>query len=286
MIVLITRIVILQLILALRFGLATSYNQPTLVIIDGFTEYLSGLCKHYCQENNIQLVEIVSPYICNLFASQGRDVPEDLRAPIQKLDILNWAKSNNIIYDFTSNEIEADNFKVNENVYVISESDSGVSTAELIADTLKLVGNGISPHLRNKFLSNQRASEAGIPIVKQALVSSYEEALDFMNELWLDIDEVEERKCVLKPYRGVASDGVYLVQNEDELRQSFDLLFNKPKFGGGVNDQVLMQEFADGQEFAVDTIAQNGEIKVVALWKYHKLPLNGGKYRRFMLSNY
>jgi hypothetical protein len=53
---------------------------------------------------------------------------------------------------------------------------------------------------------------------------------------------------------------------------------NKPRYGGGLNDQVLIQEFADGPEFAVDTIAQDGNIKVVALWKYHKLEANGAPF--------
>lgn len=78
--------------------------------------------------------------------------------------------------------------------------------------------------------------------------------------------------------RGVASDGVYVCRTEAEVQHAFESLFGKPKYGGGVNDAILMQEFAEGPEFAVDTIAQDGHIKVVALWKYHKLAANGAPF--------
>ena len=47
--------------------------------------------------------------------------------------------------------------------------------------------------------------------------------------------------CVVKPYRGVASDGVYLCHNLREAKESFFSLFQKPQFGGGMNEAVLIQ---------------------------------------------
>lgn len=242
---------------------ASSSNsyKGTLVIIDGFTEYLSGICKEYCKEHNIQLIELISPYISNLFQSQGRDVPLELRAPIDNIDIQQWASG----LDFG-----------NDKVFVISESDSGVSTAEKISKCLGLAGNGISPQLRNKFDSNEYAKANGLEIVEQKLVSSIDDALEFANKLWGDNELI--RRCIIKPYRGVASDGVYLCSSDDDIRHAFSSLYGKPKYGGGVNDYVLIQEFADGDEYAVDTVAQNGEIKVVALWKYHKIAVNDAPF--------
>lgn len=76
----------------------------------------------------------------------------------------------------------------------------------------------------------------------------------------------------------MASDGVHLCTTLHEVEYAFNSLFGKPKYGGGSNDAVLIQEFADGQEYAVDTVAMDGKIKVVALWKYHKLPMNGAPF--------
>jgi biotin carboxylase len=63
-----------------------------------------------------------------------------------------------------------------------------------------------------------------------------------------------------------------------EVEHAFNTLFGQPKYGGGANEAVLIQEFADGPEYAVDTVAMNGDIKIVALWKYHKLSKNGAPF--------
>ena len=83
-------------------------------------------------------------------------------------------------------------------------------------------------------------------------------------------------KCIVKPCRGVGSEDVFLAYTYDEAIQALDKIKDSPKYGGGVNDEVLFQEYITGTEYAVDTVSCNGEIKVVAMWKYHKLPLNGG----------
>ena len=49
-------------------------------------------------------------------------------------------------------------------------------------------------------------------------------------------------------------------------------------YGGGINEKVLIQEYADGEEYAVDTVSMDGTTKAVALWKYHKIPINGAPF--------
>ena len=189
-------------------------------------------------------------------------IPQSFRIPD---DLEAWAEAENISLDPSD-------------TLVVSESDCGTQDAERIASTLGLVGNGISPHLRNKYLANEKLRERGIPSVKQAWASCWEEAEDFLdNVLWADSDGVHTQ-CVIKPYRGVASDGVSLCNSMEEARQAFDRLYMKPQFGGGLNERVLIQEYVTGTEYAVDTVARDGEIKVVALWRYRKLPFNGAPF--------
>ena len=45
-----------------------------------------------------------------------------------------------------------------------------------------------------------------------------------------------------------------------------------------MNDAVLIQEFVSGTEYAVDTVTRNGDTKVVALWRYRKIPFNGAPF--------
>jgi hypothetical protein len=106
----------------------------------------------------------------------------------------------------------------------------------------------------------------------------------FLNDLWKGNNT---KICVVKPYRGVASDGnacfdyycvilnascliagVFKCTNIDEAMKAFENLNRKPLYGGGLSEGVLVQEYADGTEYAVDTVSADGEIKVVALWRY------------------
>jgi biotin carboxylase len=90
----------------------------------------------------------------------------------------------------------------------------------------------------------------------------------------LDDDVIQETSCVMKPYIGVASDGVYKCKSRKELEKAFADLYQHPRYGGGINDAVLLQEYLSGTEYAVDTVSRNGETKILALWKYKKYPLN------------
>ena len=47
------------------------------VLIDPFTSYLSGIVRKYCNDNDIEIVEGVSEYLCGAIGG----VPETLRAP-------------------------------------------------------------------------------------------------------------------------------------------------------------------------------------------------------------
>lgn len=97
-------------------------------------------------------------------------LPENFMAP-KDGDELAWA---------AAEEIDLDG------CCIVAESDAGVSTAERIAFNLNLKGNGISPQLRNKYLTNERARANGLEVVKQALADSWEEAEAFLNQLWAD----------------------------------------------------------------------------------------------------
>lgn len=53
------------------------------------------------------------------------------------------------------------------------------------------------------------------------------------------------------------------------------MIKDAPKYGGGVNKEVLIQEYLMGEEYAVDTVSATGTHKVTALWKYDKRAVNG-----------
>lgn len=121
-------------------------------------------------------------------------------------------------------------------------------------------------------------------VVKQRLAHSVEDAIDFFVS---DLEWKENREtavetkpisCVVKPYVGVASDGVYKCSNIQEITEAFKSLHGKPRYGGGINEALLVQECVDGTEYAVDTVSMNGITKIVALWKYKKYSLNDAPF--------
>jgi biotin carboxylase len=220
--------------------------------------------KHYCSAQNIRVVELASGYTASAMAQRNVNVPASFKAPRTE-DLEAWAADENISLDPSD-------------TFVLSESDCGAEDAERIAAALGLRGNGPSPHLRNKYLANEVLRERGVPAVQQALVGSVEELDDFLlRRLWPS-QGGGETYCVVKPYRGVASDGVFLCASLEEARHAFAKLHQQPRFGGGVNDKVLVQQYVVGTEYAVDTVASDGRIKVAALWRYRKLPANGAPF--------
>jgi biotin carboxylase len=148
-----------------------------------------------------------------------------------------------------------------------------VAAAERLQVALGLPGNGFSPHLRSKYAVNEALRKEGLEITRQFLAANWASAVDF-------IDDVLPKKSfvVVKPARGVASDGVFLCGNKDEAKRAFDELIGKNTYGGGTNDHVLIQEFADGTEYAVDSVSHDGVTKVLAVWKYSKVSVNDAPF--------
>lgn len=47
---------------------------------------------------------------------------------------------------------------------------------------------------------------------------------------------------------------VHCCRSIEEAKTAFQSLIGKSKYEGGINDAVLVQEYADGEEYAVDTV--------------------------------
>lgn len=161
---------IVSFISLISITISTRPSVPTVIFVDSFTEYLSGHVKRYCDEHGIRIVECVSPYMQKVLSSQGYDIPDSLKSP-NNGEEMDWAVSLNLFnedddddHDNKHHQSTAVKSLKCPNIICLSESDAGVSTAERIQEELHLRGNGKSPHLRNKYLLNERASENGIKV--------------------------------------------------------------------------------------------------------------------------
>jgi len=175
---------------------------------------------------------------------------------------------------------------------------------------------------RNKFTMNKCAAEYGLRTTRQKMCATLEEAINFAKELGLsgkpiDTDNATESTrtetsqnssidqefnsgllgsatnisnelsltgsyCVIKPYRGVASDDVFFCQNIDAVEHAFQKVHGSTVFGstiaGEKHESVLVQEFAAGTEYALDIVSKAGEHKCAVLWRYDKRAVNGAPF--------
>lgn len=214
-----------------------SIRKPYVFLVDGFSSYIGGHCMEYCTANNIKVIETVSPYLCKYFEKAGNKVPFYLQFP-SSVDAQSEWKTNFEDLDPL-------------NSCAFSESDAGIGVAEKIQELFGLKGNQVSPHFRDKFLMSRKLNDHGIATMEQSLVENWSGAATFLDRLWKGKDD---GKCVVKPNRGVASDNVFLCNNREEVRKSLEAIIGKPQYGGGLNKNVLLQEFVDGNEYAVDTV--------------------------------
>jgi biotin carboxylase len=166
-----------------------------------------------------------------------------------------------------------------EIVALVCDSDSGLADAEQLADWLNVTTRnpgGVCENRRNKYLMIESVKDAGMGTVKQRLCTSREVAIEFATSLLLSSAD----RVVLKPIRGCGSDDVHLCNSIDSVSTAFDTIYGSSIFGspGQNHDTVLIQEFAQGQEYAIDTVSRDGELKIVAIWKYDKRPANGAPF--------
>ncbi|HEY5812017.1 MAG TPA: ATP-grasp domain-containing protein, partial [Terrimicrobiaceae bacterium] len=167
-------------------------------------------------------------------------------------------------------ELRGNAGKEREIVCVLPGAECGVLLADQLSSALHLPSNGtrLSHARRNKFEMQVALQQCGIRSIPQIVSSSFKEILD-----WTRGRDVQ--RFVLKPVDSAGSDGVSLCSNTDELRQAFEDVYGKQNQLDLINSSVIVQEFVEGVEYAVDTVSCRGRHFVCDIWRYGKSWLNG-----------
>merc|ERR1712137_1396248 len=167
-----------------------------------------------------------------------------------------------------------------EIVACLAGAECGVEVGEALAESLGLRGNGteLSAARRNKYLMGERVRECGLRAVKQmkGSASSWDEI-----EAFLDKEAPVPFMMVVKPLDSCGSDGVYKCCSKDEVKTACDAIVGHCNATGSFNSEVLVQEYLSGIEYVVDSVSQNGNHKVVAVWEYDKRAANGAPFVYF-----
>jgi hypothetical protein len=135
---------------------------------------------------------------------------------------------------------------------VICGSDAGLAAAERLQHVLvPSRSNGILLARRDKYLMNEALRAAGLAVAAQAAPATWEEAASFLERLRAERG-ADGFRAVLKPRRGTASVGVFLVSGLDEARGIFEVLSERAVSSDAseIESGCVVQECLDGDEWS------------------------------------
>ncbi|MBB5869047.1 hypothetical protein F4553_002426 [Allocatelliglobosispora scoriae] len=164
--------------------------------------------------------------------------------------------------------------------FVIPGAESGVELADQLIDRLTPGAGNVSPlntARRDKRAMSAALGAAGVPRLRQ--ISSDDPAVI---DAWLADNGLVGRRLVIKPPKGGGGDEVHIIAEDDDWRTRFaEILGNTNKLGVH-NDEVLVQEYAEGTEYLVDSYSVDGRHALVDVCRYTKIRRGDqiGIYRR------
>lgn len=163
----------------------------------------------------------------------------------------------------------ADALRAYQPLCVIAGSELGVELAEALVD-LVVPGTGHVPRLaaarRDKWAMAQALQEAGLPGLRQTCSADPDEI-----DRWLTDTGLRGSRLVVKPPKSCGTDNVHIVPEGTDWRPFFGQIYGQPNMAGASNEAVLVEEFADGAEYLIDTYSADGRHGLVDVCRYTKL---------------
>jgi len=183
---------------------------------------------------------------------------------------------------YTAGEVLRISREKNLDVLVcVAGAETGVQLSDRLAEKLSLMGNGSegTEARRNKFdmaekvraYRNPKTPNTPTRAVMQIKTSKFDESA----EQWLRDWNPVPFKVIVKPVESAGSDDVKLCLSAEEVKIHVNYILSKSNSLGIANNEVLIQEYLEGREFVVDSVSRNGVSKIVGIWQYDKVAVNG-----------
>ena len=150
-------------------------------------------------------------------------------------------------------------------VLILAGADTGLELSLKLSSDLKLKSNPLSIflNLRDKFMMQEILKNSGLRYIKSCIIRSVEEAVNlYRNEFG--------KKVVIKPTQSAASKNVFVCGSEAEVKNAFCINEQFIKQRNKKEEKIIMQEYIDGQEYAVDTISCESTHAALFGMKYKK----------------
>jgi hypothetical protein len=152
--------------------------------------------------------------------------------------------------------------------WIVAGAEEGIELADQLAAALT-PGRANVPALagarRHKGRSAEAMARAGFPVLRTLATGDETIAAD-----WLRREGLTKRALVLKPPRSAGADGVALVAPGEDWRAPFRRLRGARNALEVRDDEVIVQEYAAGAEYAVDTLSIDGRHFPAAFFSYMK----------------
>lgn len=166
------------------------------------------------------------------------------------------------------------NLKEIKPLAVIAGSESGVALADTLSYQLGL------PHNTNelKFVRESkgclinRLGECGLQIPKQQKIKNIKDFQEWSRSL-----SAEDWPIVIKPQDSVASDGLFICNNNVECENAVNSVLNKCNILGRKNNEILAQSYLLGAQYIVNTISWEGRHQITDVWFTSKTRFNSTK---------
>ncbi|HEX8095579.1 hypothetical protein [Jatrophihabitans sp.] len=155
-------------------------------------------------------------------------------------------------------------------ICIIPGAEPGIRLFEaLVARVLPGTGNvsELAEARRDKWEMAKAAARAGIPHLRQLFSDDAEEIA-----AWIEDNGLRNRDLVVKPPNSGGTDDVHLVPAGSQAwRPLLDRMATGVNHLGLVNGGILIQEFAAGNEYLVDSYSVDGRHGLVDVCRYTKL---------------
>ncbi len=161
---------------------------------------------------------------------------------------------------------------------IIPGSETGVPLAEQLAQSLGLRTN--APESNSARIDKHRMQEAlrkdGLSYIQQIKTADDSQAIE-----WVKRENHGKFPVVVKPLASSGTEGFVLCENEQDVRVAFKALGTTAR-NGKVLEELLVQEFLEGTEYAFNVVVRDGEFLVTDIWEYIKKTVHksgGGQSR-------
>jgi biotin carboxylase len=153
-------------------------------------------------------------------------------------------------------------------ICLIPGSEPGVELADALVE-LVVPGTGNVPELaaarRDKWAMAQAVHAAGIPDLRQTCSDNPDEI-----DRWLQRTGLRGKRLVVKPPKSAGTDNVHIAPEGADWRPFFSQIYGQANKVGGVNEAVLVEEFAEGTEYMIDSYSVDGRHGLVDVCRYTK----------------